>query len=122
MGSPPSAKTPPQRPRAASAPDEADGGKPPLGGVERRRTVELRIHGVSGTPPEIMLDDPHPVQISGDETGRIFRRRSLWPGISPRTDRVVEGYHWGRYTAGSATRALWLLLLPFAVLNLARFA
>lgn len=87
-----------------------------------RRTVELRIHGVSGTPPEIMLDDPHPVQISGDETGRIFRRRSPWPGVSPETDRVVEGYHWGRYTSGSASRALWLLLLPFAVLNLARFA
>src|SRR4051794_10347475 len=88
----------------------------------RRRTVELRIHGVSGTPPEIMLDDPQPLEISGDGTGRIFRRRAPWPGAEPGMDRIVEGYHWGRYTSGSATRALWLLLLPFAVMNLARFA
>ena len=34
----------------------------------------------------------------------------------------MEAYHWGRYTSGSPSRALWLLLIPFAVVNLARFA
>lgn len=83
--------------------------------------AELRIHGVSGTPPESMLTDAHPRHVAGDETGRILRRRDpvRLPG---HPDRTVEAYHWGRYTAGSPSRALWLLLLPFAVLNLARFA
>ncbi|MCY1145122.1 hypothetical protein OWR29_44585 [Actinoplanes sp. Pm04-4] len=79
--------------------------------------MELRVHGVSGTPIESMLDDPWPAQVAGDDDGRIFRRTHDTP-----PDRVVEGYHWGRYTAGSPSRALWLLLLPFALVNVARFA
>nr|WP_221377423.1 hypothetical protein [Actinoplanes polyasparticus] len=81
------------------------------------QVVELRVHGVSGTPIESMLDDPWPAQVAGDDDGRIFRRTHDTP-----PDRVVEGYHWGRYTAGSPSRALWLLLLPFALINVARFA
>jgi hypothetical protein len=116
-----------------------------------------------------MLDDPHPLRIAGDDSGRIYRRRTRvgaddsghsvdgrrtrvgaddsGHGVDARrtrvgaddsghgvdgrrtrvpaddgTGRVVEAYHWGRYTAGSPSRALWLLLLPFAVHNLARFA
>jgi hypothetical protein len=83
--------------------------------------VELRIHGVSGTPPESILRDPSPEQVGGDDTGRIFRRREPI-SVEDYGERTVEAYHWGRYTAGSPTRALWLLLLPFAVVNLARFA
>ncbi|HET8640334.1 MAG TPA: hypothetical protein VFM37_00250 [Pseudonocardiaceae bacterium] len=41
--------------------------------------------------------------------------------MEPRT-RVLEAFHWGRFTTGSGSRALWLLLAPFAVLNLARYA
>ncbi|MCO8269565.1 hypothetical protein M1L60_03050 [Actinoplanes sp. TRM 88003] len=81
------------------------------------QAAELRVHGVSGTPIESMLDDPWPTQVAGDDDGRIFRRTHATP-----PDRVVEGYHWGRYTAGSPSRALWLLLLPFALVNVARFA
>jgi len=88
--------------------------------------VELRVHGVTGTVPEKMLGDPHPIQVSGDDEGRVLRARELAGSpLSPRganDGRVVEAFHWGRFTAGSATRALWLLLLPFALLNLARFA
>ena len=35
--------------------------------------VELRIHGVSGTPPENMLESAHVKQVAGDEWGRFFR-------------------------------------------------
>lgn len=86
--------------------------------------TELRVHGVSGTPPEAMLDDPHPEQVSGDDVGRVFRRRSLVGSAltSGEVDRAVEAFHWGRFTAGSPTRALWLILLPFALVNMARFA
>ena len=79
--------------------------------------VEIRVHGVSGTPIESLLDDPWPRQVAGDDDGRIFRRTGRTP-----SGRVVEGYHWGRYTAGSPSRALWLLLVPFALVNVARFA
>lgn len=88
------------------------------------KLVELRVHGVSGTPPESMLGDPFPLHVSGDDVGRVMRRRRLKcsPDSQGRPQRVVEAFHWGRFTAGSPTRALWLLLLPFALVNLARFA
>jgi hypothetical protein len=85
------------------------------------RVIELRVHGVSGTPPEAMLDEPFPRQVAGDDVGRFFRR-SEPIRVDGFPDRDVEAYHWGRFTSGSPTRALWLLLLPFAVVNLARFA
>jgi len=85
--------------------------------------VELRIHGVSGTPPESMLDDPRPRRVAGDESGRIFRRTDpVVAELHGGDRRIVEAFHWGRFTAGSASRALWLLLLPFALVNLARYA
>jgi hypothetical protein len=90
--------------------------------VVEDQIVELRVHGVSGTPPEHMLDDPHPEQVAGDDAGRVFRRGHPLQVALGGSERVVEAFHWGRFTAGSATRALWLLLLPFAVVNLARYA
>ena len=33
--------------------------------------------------------------------------------------RHRESYSWGGLTSGKASRALWLLLLPFALANLA---
>jgi hypothetical protein len=83
------------------------------------RVVELRVHGVSGTSPEEMLDDPWPEQVAGDDVARFLRSRA---GTTARRARTVEALHWGRFTAGSPTRALWLLLAPFALLNLAHYA
>ena len=83
--------------------------------------VELRVHGVSGTPPEAVLDAPQVRQVAGDEWARVFRaidddgREVGAPG------HVVEALHWGRYTSGSWTFALWLLLVPFGMVNVARF-
>ena len=84
--------------------------------------VELRIHGVSGTRPQDMLGDPYPRQVAGDEAARVFRRTT--PIVEPfhGRQRVVEAFHWGRFTSGAASRALWLLLVPFALINLARYA
>jgi hypothetical protein len=88
--------------------------------------VELRVHGVHGTPPEVMLGDPEPLRVAGDDMARFFRRRRLLAtppsGGRPRRWRDVEAFHWGRFTSGSPSRALWLALAPFALLNLSRYA
>lgn len=80
------------------------------------RIVEIRVHGVHGGHPADALDDPFPRQVAGDDTARFWRRR-----VEPADGHVLEAFDWGRFTSGSPTRALWLLLIPFAMLNLAGF-
>ncbi|HEX5094922.1 MAG TPA: hypothetical protein VFX21_02860, partial [Acidimicrobiia bacterium] len=78
--------------------------------------VEVRVHGVSGTSPDQLLDDPHPRLITGDALSGFYRPRA---GRQPddRTDH--EAYAWGGLTSGSPWRALWVLLAPFAMVNAA---
>ncbi|MGH8834831.1 MAG: hypothetical protein ACRDWG_07525 [Actinomycetes bacterium] len=82
---------------------------------------------MSGTPPVEMLDHPNVVQVAGDATAGFYRR--WWP-VRPQPpeeydgdsdDLRQEGYSWGALTAGSRVRALWLLLLPFMLANIAFF-
>ena len=86
------------------------------------RVVELRVHGVSGTPPQDLLDRPLVTQVAGDGIAGFYRPRLA----SERTDAVpgrdgppLEGYVWGGLTSGSPGRALWLVLLPFTLINVA---
>lgn len=90
--------------------------------------VELRVHGVSGTPPEELLDRPLVEQVAGDAVAGFYRPRLVaertdsWPAGDP--DPVVrgpqlEGYAWGGLTSGAPSRAFWLLLLPFTLANVA---
>ncbi len=87
--------------------------------------IELRVHGVSGTPVTSMLDDPDPVMIVGDGLAGFYRRgpRPNAPHTAAdegtEIERTLEAYSWGSLTAGSATRAAWLLLLPFTLVNVA---
>ncbi|MFC6089901.1 hypothetical protein [Saccharothrix lopnurensis] len=93
--------------------------------MKPEEVVELRVHGVSGTPPEHVLGDPFPTPVAGDDVARFLRAGrpvATLPGERPARERVVEAFHWGRFTSGGASRALWLLMAPFAVLNLARYA
>lgn len=89
--------------------------------------VELRVHGVSGTPPEALLGCPAEFcdQVAGDKLAGFYRRqpwidvatadaRVPWP-------RVTEAYSWGGLTSGPASRAVWLLFLPFIFVNLAHW-
>ncbi len=85
--------------------------------------VELRVHGVSGRPPEELLDRPHVRQVDGDARSRFFRatdadRHDL---VDPGDGHVIEGFHWGLYTSGSWRQAFWIALLPFGLANLAAF-
>ncbi len=92
---------------------------------ESGTALELLVHGVGGTTPEKMLDDPRTVRITGDDTAAVFRRAEDADAESRPHDHrgrpVPEAYVWCNLTSGNGTRALWLLLLPFMVVNLAHW-
>ncbi|MFD7689660.1 hypothetical protein [Streptomyces sp. NPDC059781] len=87
--------------------------------------LELLVHGVGGTTPEEMLDDPRTVRITGDDIAAVFRRADDADAehrpAGRREGPVPEAYVWCNLTSGNGTRALWLLLLPFMVVNLAHW-
>ncbi|WP_270889137.1 hypothetical protein [Pedococcus sp. 5OH_020] len=105
------------------------------------RVLELRIHGVSNTPPHAMLDLPESdvMRADGDDGGSFWVRRPEVPNPA-KTSRGHtpagvhrEAYSWGSlarstFRAGSGVaatvvdvivRTLWTLLLPFALTNVA---
>ncbi|MEW1720465.1 hypothetical protein [Streptomyces sp. NPDC093109] len=72
-----------------------------------------------------MLDDPRTVRVTGDETAAIYRR-AVDADAERHPERyggrpVPEAYCWSNLTSGNGSRALWLLLLPFMVVNLAHW-
>ncbi len=81
--------------------------------------TELRVHGVSGSPAEDMLDRPLIRQVAGDREAGFFRPRSEYGGTYGPGGARLEAYRWGNLTSGAAARALWLLLLPFSLANVA---
>jgi hypothetical protein len=84
--------------------------------------LELLVHGVGGTTPGKMLGDPRTVRVSGDDTAAVFRRaEDTGAGKGRRDGPVQEAYVWCNLTSGDSSRALWLLLLPFMVVNLAHW-
>ncbi|MEZ0094694.1 hypothetical protein [Streptacidiphilus sp. EB129] len=94
-------------------------------GADQGLSLELLVHGVGGTTPEVMLDDPHLQQITGDAVAGTYRR-SEDADAEQHPERyaggaVEEAYSWGGLTSGAAGRALWLLLLPFMLANLAHW-
>ncbi|MFD4765950.1 hypothetical protein [Streptomyces niveus] len=87
--------------------------------------LELLVHGVGGATAQEMLADPYVVRITGDETAAIYRRPAD-EEAEAHPERyedgpVPEAYCWSNLTSGNGTRALWLLLLPFMVVNLAHW-
>ncbi|MDX3853883.1 hypothetical protein PV679_25160 [Streptomyces sp. AK02-01A] len=87
--------------------------------------LELLVHGVGGATPQETLDDPRTVRITGDETAAVYRRADDTDAeLRPERYRdrpVREAYCWSNLTSGDGSRALWLLLLPFMVVNLAHW-
>ncbi|MGW5002769.1 hypothetical protein ACWEP8_34510 [Streptomyces hydrogenans] len=87
--------------------------------------LELLVHGVGGATPQSMLDDPRTVRVTGDETAAVHRRaEDLDAEDHPEryaARPVPEAYVWSHLTSGDGARALWLLLLPFMVVNLAHW-
>lgn len=73
-----------------------------------------------------MLENPHVTLVSGDSTAGFYRR--IWIGGQPPPSltyadipgkRRREAYSWGGLTSGAGSRALWMLLLPFMLANVA---
>ena len=95
------------------------------------RVLELRVHGVSNTPPDQLLGlapgpcagAPQPDLVAGGQVTGFYRSTG-----AARDDPIsVEAYSWGTLTSGARTRrdlqrALWTLLLPFALANVALHA
>jgi hypothetical protein len=82
--------------------------------------TELRVHGVGGTPPDAILGDLAPEQVSGDAIAGFYRSSDHRANAGDRdVDRHVEVFSWGGLTSRSKTRVLWLALLPFLFANLA---
>ncbi len=79
--------------------------------------TELRVHGVSGTPAEEILDRAIIGQVAGDSDAGFFRPRTEYGATLGPGGARLEAYRWGNLTAGAAARAFWLLLLPFTLVN-----
>lgn len=70
--------------------------------------TELRVHGVGGATPEGVLNDGPAQLVAGDAEAGFYATKE-------RPD--AEAYCWGNLTSGTASRALWLLALPFTLVN-----
>src|SRR5262245_23479816 len=79
--------------------------------------TELRVHGVSGSPAEDVLDRPLIGQVAGDGEAGFFRPRTEYGATLGPGGARLEAYRWGNLTSGAAARAFWLLLLPFTLAN-----
>jgi hypothetical protein len=80
------------------------------------QVTELRVHGVGGASASEILGEPFPKQVAGDAVSGFFEATKSPPG------RRLEAYTWGGLTSQSLASALWWLLLPFTLVNLAGWA
>jgi hypothetical protein len=80
---------------------------------ERPSWIELRIHGVGGSPGDLALGPVVSPTMSRTQVGlgtQLLRRNDV---------SCVEAYDWGLLSSGSPRQALWLILLPFSLVNVA---
>lgn len=77
--------------------------------------TELRIHGVSGTPNDLMVGGP----VAADDRFNADPPTVYRPENG---DGRLLVYRWASATSGTAASALWLLLVPYMLVNLAGWA
>ncbi|HVU91183.1 MAG TPA: hypothetical protein VHC23_03050 [Jatrophihabitans sp.] len=93
----------------------ADGSTPAADPV-----LELRIHGVGGAPAPDNLQSPATVQVAGDGTAGFYR--GWFPGGSAERQPRREAYCWGGLNTRASSRALYLMLVGFMLVNVAHWA
>ncbi|RTL64138.1 MAG: hypothetical protein EKK42_26340 [Pseudonocardiaceae bacterium] len=84
--------------------------------------VELRVHGVAGTPPAVMLQLVPPVRVDRpDDTGTDADGAiSEWRRPPERPE--LRAWSWGSLTSGRWYQAFYVVLLPFMLANVAGWA
>jgi hypothetical protein len=93
----------------------ADGSTPQADPV-----LELRIHGVGGAAAADNLETPNTLQVAGDGTAGFYR--AWYPGGSARGRPRREAYCWGGLNTRATSRAFYLLLIAFMLINVAHWA
>jgi hypothetical protein len=82
--------------------------------------LELRIHGVGGAPSQDNLQSPATVQVAGDATAGFYR--AWYPGGTAKGRPRREAYCWGGLNTRATSRAFYLLLIAFMLVNMAHWA
>jgi hypothetical protein len=63
---------------------------------------EIRVHGVSGTPPTAMLQVPNVIRVAGDAAAGFYQPATASTAHpDPQPDTLVEAYSWSGLTCGS---------------------
>lgn len=86
--------------------------------------TELRIHGVSGPQPSSVLEYPleSVTLVKGNADSGFWRRWRLGGNLQDVENQDhIEAYCWGGLTSRASLQAMWLLLLPFSLINLAHW-
>ena len=84
------------------------------------KRVELRMHGVSGTPPrELLYWEPVSYLAQGEKVAGDTKTWERNRDDIPTSSTEVKAFHWGSLTSGSKLSAFWILLAPFAFANVA---
>jgi len=86
--------------------------------------TEMRCHGVSGPLPGSVLQFPEQMvaQVTGNADSGFWRRwRAGGPSRDVPDERHIEAFCWGGLTSRASVQALWLLVLPFSLVNLAHW-
>jgi hypothetical protein len=94
--------------------------------VTTRGFTELRVHGVSSPPPESVLEFPAALVtlVDGNADSGFWRRWRVGgraQDVDEPDKKHLEAFCWGGLTSRAALQALWLLLLPFSLVNVAHW-
>lgn len=88
-------------------------------GPEPGGIVELRVHGVAGTPPEEMLQLVPAEQVRGPAPAPAGADDRITEWTQPPHRPTLRAWSWGSLTSGRWYQAFYLVLTPFMLANLA---